>query len=543
MIDRRFLDVGLVVQGIADKPNPDIEPTLGMQYIVGEMPEGDFENAEPAQIARFDGEKWEFSTPNEKSLEVINAETGEILKFDGVIWDIVATISASSGVTSVYTAIPPVDDFVKSGTTLPETAIVGEKFIKTNNMKLYTAINENQWNSGKYLSNNVYYASLIDYKIYSRGKNIETLNISEIPDGGIFLNRKNGYVYVYDANAKNFIVVNAKGSEEKFFVIHDFAINSSSRGDYTEEDLNRIFGTVLINTNHYYQTRWPQIFVRNIGYVDDNYVTYYPCSFASNTDGKIYSINDEITDTDTLSSKEIPDGATLYNIHTDALYLYHASNKSFERLTHKIYVVDGIIDFMKHNFDTEPQKVLIQEGSRRITTRNERYKYGTLAMQEYQNDNWVSLDDEFVAVGKKYLAREDVWHDRVRIFEHIPHTTDNSDWRTIFAYNDWIFYDIEAGDTVINKEDSITYIFDGENLIAVSEAKLPLSVTSTGTILPETAVTGDSFINTETFKFYKAIGTNIWNSGTAIPKGYMFLNEADGKMYFFNGSDFISLGG
>lgn len=91
MIDRRFLNISIVVESVAD--SPDGSPVKGTQYIVGENPTGDFENAEPAQIARYDGEKWNFTAPKEASLEVINAATGEILRFDGVRWRTAAALS------------------------------------------------------------------------------------------------------------------------------------------------------------------------------------------------------------------------------------------------------------------------------------------------------------------------------------------------------------------------------------------------------------------------------------------------------------------
>ena len=94
MIDRRFLDISLVVEGVADEPE---KSEVGTQYIVGENPTGDFENAEPAYIARYNGEKWIFIPPKSASLEVINAGTGEILKFDGMLWEVVAVLSGSGG--------------------------------------------------------------------------------------------------------------------------------------------------------------------------------------------------------------------------------------------------------------------------------------------------------------------------------------------------------------------------------------------------------------------------------------------------------------
>jgi len=101
MIDRRFLDVSLIVQGVANEPAEN--PTIGTQYIVDEMPTGDFENAEPGQIARYDGENWSFITPKDGDLEVINAESGELMRFDGTEWKTKVTFSNQTLSSSVIT--------------------------------------------------------------------------------------------------------------------------------------------------------------------------------------------------------------------------------------------------------------------------------------------------------------------------------------------------------------------------------------------------------------------------------------------------------
>ena len=95
MLDRRFFDVNLIVQGIANEPADN--PTKGTQYIIGENPAGDFENAEAGQLARYNGSKWIFSTPKEGDLEVINIETGKMMRFDGVVWEDITDISGSGG--------------------------------------------------------------------------------------------------------------------------------------------------------------------------------------------------------------------------------------------------------------------------------------------------------------------------------------------------------------------------------------------------------------------------------------------------------------
>ena len=81
MLDRRFFDVNIVVQGIANEPAAN--PTAGTQYIVGQNPTGAFAGVTADTLARYDGSAWTFLPPQEGSLEVINIETGEILGYDG----------------------------------------------------------------------------------------------------------------------------------------------------------------------------------------------------------------------------------------------------------------------------------------------------------------------------------------------------------------------------------------------------------------------------------------------------------------------------
>lgn len=103
MLDRRFLNISLTVQSIANQP--DDNPSAGIQYIVGSTPAGAFASASPNSIARYDGSAWKFTAPKSGELEVLNAATGEILKFNGSTWTAVSVINASSNAvaTDIHT--------------------------------------------------------------------------------------------------------------------------------------------------------------------------------------------------------------------------------------------------------------------------------------------------------------------------------------------------------------------------------------------------------------------------------------------------------
>ena len=96
MLDRRFLDVSLVVAGITNSPAAN--PKAGTQYIVGENPADDFSGATANQLARYDGSKWIFSNPKAGGLEVLNVETKEILSFDGTAWSVKVALAKAKNV-------------------------------------------------------------------------------------------------------------------------------------------------------------------------------------------------------------------------------------------------------------------------------------------------------------------------------------------------------------------------------------------------------------------------------------------------------------
>ena len=202
MFDRRFFDVSLIVQGIANEPTAN--PAVGTQYIVGSDPAGAFAKANANYIARYNGTTWKFNIPKVGGLELLNAETGEILGYNGSAWAVKTVLSGAD-------SIMPVLAIVQTGTTLPATATIGDKFLNTDDNKLYTATAADTWDSGTAIVNGSRYASSTDFKIYeSNGSVVTGANIS---DGRIFLNKEDSCVYVYNSTTATFSKLGSQTAE------------------------------------------------------------------------------------------------------------------------------------------------------------------------------------------------------------------------------------------------------------------------------------------------------------------------------------------
>lgn len=190
-VDRRFLDVGMTILGIVNTPGAN--PSAGDQYIVGASGTGAFAGIAENSVARYDGTNWKFSVPRAGSMEALDASAGTIIRYNGSEWEVVADFNSF---------IAPVLDLVKTGEELPETCAEGEVFLNTDDNKLYTATAANTWDAGVSLSNGDRYASNVDFKVYeSDGTN---LIASEVHDGGLFLNKADGCIYVFDDDAGAF---------------------------------------------------------------------------------------------------------------------------------------------------------------------------------------------------------------------------------------------------------------------------------------------------------------------------------------------------
>ena len=97
-LDRRFINISLVVEKIANAP--DANPTAGIQYIVGAAGTGAFNAQVEGTIAQYNGTAWDFTTPSIEGMEVLNKETGDILKWNGTSWAAVTNVLTSDRIGS-----------------------------------------------------------------------------------------------------------------------------------------------------------------------------------------------------------------------------------------------------------------------------------------------------------------------------------------------------------------------------------------------------------------------------------------------------------
>ena len=190
-VDRRFLDVGMTVLGIVNEPAAN--PSAGDQYIVGAAGTGAFDGAAANSVARYDGTQWKFSTPRAGTMEALDASAGTIIRYDGSSWVTVADFNSF---------IAPVLDIIPIGDELPEECAEGKVFLNASDNKLYTAEGENDWGDGVALSAGARYASTEDFCVYE--SNGTEVTASDIKDGGLFLNKGDGCIYVYDEAAHEF---------------------------------------------------------------------------------------------------------------------------------------------------------------------------------------------------------------------------------------------------------------------------------------------------------------------------------------------------
>lgn len=194
LLDRRFLNVSIIVQSIANEPAAN--PVAGTQYIVGSTPTGAFAGATANSIANYDGSTWRFSAPKAGELEVLNIATGEILHYNGSNWEVAITINRNSNTAPVLAVVP-------TGTTLPVSASAGDAFFKTDDAKLYTATASNTWDTGTATASGSRYASTTNHKIYTSNGSGSTAE--DVADGGFFLNKEDNHLYIY--NGSTFIKV------------------------------------------------------------------------------------------------------------------------------------------------------------------------------------------------------------------------------------------------------------------------------------------------------------------------------------------------
>lgn len=522
MIDRRFIDFSLIVQGVADEPSDDY--VKGTQYIVGEMPLGDFENAEPGQIARYDGEKWNFISPKEAGLEVINAETGELLQFDGVLWNVVATISGGGGGQSLLV----VDDLA---------TVVSSSNERPNDYIFNYCIVDNGLNSpagyGYYAHDNSY--DLMYYydgkygdlpvnsvlagdngKYYTFKPTIDDYNHyliepSEIAAGTFVLNKACNMLYQFNGTSLELVGGNTIGV--------NYAGLSDTPHKQSNADCWKHFGEVELNlyTDNccLFSPDWSYD-----GWTSSRFATLKAGDlFASTNHCMLYYAVDENKCVPVTFLKK---GTVIFSDFDKRTYISNGTTlekvKKNELITVKDVCEQSMVGLSAspYNGNLDNKCLVSDDNSVQICV---------------GEHTWEKYSD--LTYGERYLVlSEEVFRaNEPCIYEYVEGTGNLGKYSTFSRYS------LEEGTTIFNESDGKLYYYDGASLKTLEQKNSIINIATTGTTLPATAATGDKFISTDTLKLYTATGANTWNSGITIPKGYMFLNEADGNMYYFNGSE------
>ena len=209
MMNRRFLDFSLIVNGTVNTPPATPVPTHGMQYIVGNTPTGAFAGAIKGSIARYDGDskKWTFTKPRLGLAEVLDVETKAILAWDGSEW----AEKISFGDDLMSGEIVTVEAFVTIGPDLPSTADVGERFLNSVDRKIYTATDINVWDDGvpmewqkEYLATNT---CEMCYRVVTNNEAGTEITGEAVSRHSLSIYGKDGTIFV-DAKSKNMLVYN-----------------------------------------------------------------------------------------------------------------------------------------------------------------------------------------------------------------------------------------------------------------------------------------------------------------------------------------------
>lgn len=190
--DRRFINAKLSIKGIINTPPANV--VAGDQFIVGANPTSAFENAVVNSIAVFNGTSWKFIPPSANNLEVLNLETSEILGWNGSAWTALVSIEKRRN---------PVLNIVATGSSLPANAEQGEKFLNTDDGRIYTATDADTWDDGVATVDGDSYVSLTDKKLYVNSDG--ELSAENIPDGSIFLNKSDGLLWYYNETANKLV--------------------------------------------------------------------------------------------------------------------------------------------------------------------------------------------------------------------------------------------------------------------------------------------------------------------------------------------------
>ena len=536
LLDRRFFNFSLSVQGIAAQPAAN--PTAGTQYIVADNPTGAFAIALPNQIARYDGSAWSFTSPSAGSLEVLNLDSGEFLQFDGSAWIVVASLNNSSSDSSDSSSgnrpITIVDDIIygcndSSHTLSPTTLneLRGRPFLINSGQEFYLAVN-NILSSGTlediysfilddFLNSSAVYAGFADAKIHSiTGSGQYNLQYSstDILDGDFIFNKADNSLYCYDANNSRFIKL---GGHHSYVVdvLVDYIGNS------LPESLNS--GDAFV-----FDTTYNGGGVPSLAYFLNGEKKFH---FAPSTGFSFANINSILSDEPAIYSTQydsteefsivhvihdLYDGDTIFNKADGCTYILSVSgdSKSFVRITSPVFspVQDILhigycyIDNIDTPSNNDDKCISWYDYTVSYVTANGSGGWSSHRMNSNQYGRYISLDDfkiySFFAGGGSATG--------------------------------FIQSDIPIGGTFLNKADNSLYIFDGTALIKVggNSSSDSLTLATEAHSLTAAEVTAKGFTLSHNIASGQEGNTLLFVSGIAQTVGVDF--SASGNSITWN---------
>lgn len=578
MIDRRFLDVSLVVQGVANEP--EANPTTGTQYIVDEMPTGDFENAEPSQIARYDGEKWNFITPKEAGLEVINVETGELLRFDGVLWEPITTLGGGNSSENSSSSVLVVDDLalvVSSNEELPNDYIfnicIVDNGLNTPVLNYYS-VNSKKYRGPFFFDDDKYYD--VPTKVILAGTNgkyytlnaifdyVSSIEVSEMAVGSLILNKTYNFLYQWNGTSLELVGGN--------FIRVDYAGVSDTESEWSDTDYFKYIGEVGLRFQ-----------VRSTSFLspDIDYRMWIPSRLATPKAGDLFAstnhcmlyIYDKNLIREWTPVAFLKKGTVIYSDFDKATY--ESNGTTLEKIKKdEFIIVKDVCKFCTVGFSFSKREA--NEGDKCLNYDDVKKYFG--------NEVWSKYSD--LAYGNRYLVLSEDNFDSNEpcIYEYVESGQGN-----MSEYAQFNRYNLSKGATIFNEDDGKLYVYNGTNIEVLEseyeqdkEVILPIfpmcyvfdnlyedaSAVKEGdkffdksNFILSTVIKsgerrwenfddgvelkdGERFISLTDFKIY-TIKEDYDNEKkliiSDIPKGYMFLNETDGNMYFFNGTTIIML--
>ena len=538
LLDRRFLNLSLSVQGIVNDPGEDY--STGTQYIVGENPTGDFSGARTNSIARYDGSDWKFLVPQQGGLEVINLSTAELLAFDGSSWNSVATLGSGGGnPVSVVDGIVYGFNFQDNPLTLTAlSALKGRPFLDNRDGSVWRALHKSPTLSlQEVYTLDTYFDDVTSFAAFSEGKiysvNGSDFSCSELAHDAVILNKEDNCLYRYDATNHKFIRLGG----HRCFVVDEIV-------DYVGSNIpanKKVNGAKVI-----------QIWNSDIG-------LYYLTQ--STLDNQVYEGSEYVLEKDFSF-------ANISGVLSDepAVYITVGNDNSAEAIRAVHDLLNGDILFCKSDgcsyifVDDGTNQSFVKISSQTISPVLDIVQVGAeLPDTASVGDKFIVYDPSYGEMRLLYTATAaNTWNDGENIPEGARYAC--SDNHKIFVSLPSIYeqqfefqqLDIPVGATFFNKADNSLYLYDGQSFINVSgaggtaaasyEPVAPvLAIVKTGTALPATAVMDDLFLNTSTTKLYTATAINTWNNGVNTSSGSRYASASDFKIYQNNGSGFSVL--